>query len=340
MAKQEREPPGLKSIHTGRSDRTRGKYSRPTTSTWLVGVLGLVGVLVAYRVVSGHKLDSAKDGLLSRQRAVAATVGKEWFPLRDKLERITLDDAKEFKGDFVDREALRTWDFRTLPGLYLRVRVADVKDAVSLRRAAAESAKDGFVGCLLREPAHVPSTAGAERVDGPDIQKAQFPDQPWNLRQAYGATRVLTDDWVTDVKEASDDLRLRVFEQQYEKATKEEIPLAVDVIRRAQFFLLVLDEDDEGARALVDGGPLTEEALQLVPHEARIHLVNARTGAEVVRLRRVGSASLRSVGDQAVSTPETKAAMQRQVNNCSLALQVQAALAPPSTEPAGDAGRD
>src|SRR5690348_10345638 len=99
MAKQERERPGLKSIYAGREDRKRGKYSRPTTSTWLLGLAGLVSVLVVYRVVSGRQLDSSKEALLSRQRAVASTVGKEWFPLRDKIEKLTLENPASFKGD-------------------------------------------------------------------------------------------------------------------------------------------------------------------------------------------------------------------------------------------------
>src|SRR4051794_25893894 len=99
--KQEREPPGLKSIRSGRDDRLRGKYSRPSTNTWLLGLAGLVGALVLYRVVSGRQLDASKDALLSRQRAVVSTVGKEWFPLRDRIEKIVLDDAAQFKGDFV-----------------------------------------------------------------------------------------------------------------------------------------------------------------------------------------------------------------------------------------------
>ena len=337
MAKQEeREPPGLKAIHAGRADRLRGKYSRPSGSTWLIGVAGIIAVMVAYRLISGRQLDSVKDGLLAKQRAVESTVGKEWFPLRDRIEKVTLDAAGEFKGDFVDSEASR-WDFRSLPGIYLRLRVADAKDAASMRRAAGESAKDGFVGCLLREPNA--AAARGERDAG------AFPDQPWNLRQAYSATRVLTPEWVSEVKEAGDALRLRVFEQQYDKAAREEIPMAVDLVKRAQFFLLVLDEDSDAAKAAADGGPVTEESLQLLPHDARVHVVNLRTGAEVLRLRRVGAATFMSAGEHTIADPETKAAIQRQVNNCSLAQQVQAAIAPavvppPTPASASDAGRD
>jgi hypothetical protein len=313
-----RAKPGLRSIYDAREGRRPGgKYARPAGSTYLVAVGAIIASLVAYKIVSGHQLDVAKSDLLAKQRAITTTVGTEWYPMRDKLEAMTLDAAKEFKGDFVDSEAAR-WDFRSSPGIYLRMRAADAKDVESLRRAAAESQRDGFAGCLLREP-----NAAAARGE-PD--SGAFAEQPWNLRQAYMATRVLTDEWATQVKEADDPLRLRVFEQQYEKAVKEEIPLAARIIKRAEFYLFVLDEDDERARKESDAGVITEEGLQLVPHEARVHVINLKTGSELVRLRRVGEASFVMAGENAVADPETRSAMQRQVNNCALANLVRAEI--------------
>ncbi len=313
-----RPKPGLRAIHEGREARQRGKYSRPSGGVWLVALGAILGSLVAYKVISGHQLDVGKNELLMKQRAVTSTVGAEWFPRRDKLEALTLDAAREFKGDFVDSEAA-TWDFRALPGLYLRTRVADAKDAESLRRAAADAQKDEFQACLLREPNA--AAARGERDAG------AFAEQPWNLGQAYASARVISDDWATDVKASEDPLRLRVFEQQYDKAVKTEIPLAVDMLKRAQFYLLVLDEDDDAAKALSDGGAITEAALQLVPHPARVHLVNLRTGSEVLRLRRSGEASFVFAGEHTVTDPEIRSAMQRQVNNCALANEVKAAIA-------------
>jgi hypothetical protein len=309
---------GLASIREAREDRQRGKYSRATPNMWLFVLLALVATLVVYRLIAGHTLDRDKHALLAKQRAVAATLGKEWFPLRDQLEKATLEAAATFQGDFVDSETAR-WDFRSLPGIYLRLRVAEAKDAASLRRAAAGSTKDSFAACLLREPNQAAARGEADA--------SAFAEQPWNLRQAYAATRVLSDEWNDEVKEAGDDLRLRVFQQQYDKAIREEIPLAVEIIKRAQFFLLVLDEDPEDARALADGGPVTEEQIQLVGHPARVHVVNLKNGNTLFRLRRSGEASFMFAGERAVTDLETRAAMQRQVNNCALAQQVQAAIA-------------
>ena len=118
-----------------------------------------------------------------------------------------------------------------------------------------------------------------------------------------------------------------------EKAQREEIPMAIDIVTRAQFFLLVLDEDVPEAKEMADGGKITQEVLQQVAHPARVHVVNLKTNAEVVRVERTGDADFVFAGERAVIDPEVRAAMKRQVNNCALAREVWAAIKPPKAEP-------
>jgi hypothetical protein len=279
----------------------------------------VIGSLIAYKVVSQHERSSARQALLAKQRAVAMTLGAEWYPLRDKLEGDVVAASADYAGDHVDAQA-RLGEFRTQPGLYLRLRVAEARDVGSIRAAAAEAKRDAFAACLLREP--------NERGRRGEIDGGAFAEQPWNLGQAYAATRILTGEWVQAVKDADDDLRLRIFVEQYEKAVESQIPLAIDVIKRAQFFLLVLDEDVPEAAAFSDGGTPTEAALQLVDHPARIHLIDLPSGKEVLRLRRSGDARVLGAGERVVTDPETRDAMQRQANNCALAGRVDEALLP------------
>jgi hypothetical protein len=93
----------------------------------------------------------------------------------------------------------------------------------------------------------------------------------------------------------------------------------------------VLDEDVPEAASLTDGGSMTEEALQLVPHPARVHLFDLTRGTELLRLRRSGDATVISAGEHVVSDPEMHDAMQRQANNCALARRVDEAIAAPAT---------
>jgi hypothetical protein len=313
-----RPKPGLKAIHEAREGRqTGGKYSRPSTGAYLFGLAALLGSLVAYHYVSEYQLGADKRDILSQQRALKATIGAEWFPMRDEIEKYVLDAAGPYKGDFVDSEAVR-WDLHATPGLYLRLRVADAKNVDSLRDAAFDSQRDQFVGCFLRE--QNPGAARGDRDAG------AFPEQPWNLGRAYRATRVLGDEWANGLKEADDKMSVRVFQEQYEKAAKVDMQTAAQVVKQARFLLLVLDEDSDDVKKSADGGPVDEPALQLVPHWSRVHILDLRTKSELVRLRKQGAASFVFAGDHGTTDDETHDALQRQVNNCSLANQVRAAI--------------
>ena len=334
----EHEPPedkvrdiGLKAIRDARLERTRSKTGRIGGKTMLSAILSVITIVAVAWMYRERSLGAQKEEVLSKQRAAIATVGAQWFPLRDRLEKLTLEAAGAYKGDAVDPGAAQ-WDFRGLPGIYLRMRVEDAKDAEALRKRAKESARDSFVGCLLRE--NNPSLAAMAR--GEQDAGTGWQDQPWNLRLAYASTRILTDEWAAEVKNAEDELHLRVFVQQYDKAKTEEIPLAIDIVTRAQFFLLVLDEDVPEAQALLgDAGAKSssvhEEALQQVAHPTRVHIVDlrAKDGAkEMVRLRREAEADFRFAGEHTIRDRSVLAAVKRQVNNCALAQTVWASIRP------------
>jgi hypothetical protein len=330
---------GLKAIRDARVERGASKAGRVSGITWVVGISTVLAVVLGAFIYRGRSLDSQKDELLSKQRAAIKTVGAEWYPVRDKIEKLTVDSAGAYKGDFVD-PAATTWDLKNVPGLYLRLRTEDAKDVASLRKKAKDSARDSFVGCLIKE--NNPSMAAMARGDAD--AGTGWNDQPWNLRLAYQTTRVLSDEWTDEMKASEDEIHLRVFVQQYEKATTEEIPHAIDIVKRAQYFLLVLDEDVDEAKKFAPEtgfhkGEINEEALQQVVHPSRVMLVDLRktSGDPVVmRLRKSGDADFEFAGENTLRSPYILAAMKRQVMNCNLAQQVSAALHP---EPTADAGQ-
>jgi len=324
---------GLKAIRDVRAERGKSKHGRITGRAWLVAigaVLAVVGVAWQFREGS---LSREKEALLAKQRAAGTTVGAAWNPLRDVLEKQTLESAASYKGDLVDVDLAR-WDFRTMPGIYLRLRAAAARDVAAIRKSADDSQRDGFVACLFRE-----NNPSRERVLRGEDAGSGWQDQPWNLRLAYFATRVLADEWVREVEEAKDEIHLRVFVQQHDKAIKEEIPLAIDIVQRAQFFLLVLDEDVPEAAAKApdagrNAGVVTERILQELAHPARVHLFEmvrasgAPTLRERLRLRREAEGDVRFAAGAPITDPYTVAAMKRQVNNCALAQSVMAELRP------------
>ncbi len=332
---------GLAAIQQARDERGRGSRGKYTPS-FVIGAAVLVACsLVGYKIVNDRDLNVAKEKIFARREAAMKTIGAEWFPMRDRIEASVLEAAKGYAGDFVDPSVSAdapTWAFRGQPGIYLRLRVADAKDAATIRKLAPFAKKDAFAGCFLREP-NVAAARG--ELDG-----GAFAEQPWNLAQAYSAARVLGDEFAAEVREAPDSLHLRVFEQQYDMALNDQLPIAARVVKGAQFFLLALDEDVPEAAALSDGGAITEDVLQTLPHPTRVYLIDLKTGREMVRMKRIGQATTVAATGHVVTDPAQRDAIQRQVNNCNLADQIMASIAPapppvpaPSNAAAVDAGR-
>jgi hypothetical protein len=305
----DRPPPGLKSIRTLREDRARGRYARPTTTLLLVAVVGVTLTLIAYNLFATRSLESRRNALLEKQRAVQMTLGVEWDSLRDRLEAAALGASGPYQGDFIDRANVTSFvadDFRGHPGLYLRLRLEDAP------RAA----------CFLHD-----TSSSVDHDGGP------FGEQPWNLRRAYDSTKILTPRWVDDVKTTDDDLRLRAFEKQYEHAVQDDIPVAARIVKQAEYLLLVLDEDGSDGAPLADGGAAGETAdrqVQATTHEARVELLDLRgprAGNAIFRLRRNAESSFVMASEGADLSPEMRLALQRQVNNCGLANEITKALA-------------
>ncbi len=291
-----------------------------------------VAAIVAYYLFSERDLSRARHKILADRDAAAQAIGPEWYPLRDSIESRVMAEAGPYPGDLVD-PAVATFSFHGQPGIYLRLRVADAKNVASIRAAGETAKKDAFAACLLREP----NDAAARG----DRDAGAFAEQPWNLGDAYAAARVLDDSWVQKVNDAPDMLHLRVFDEDYSRALREQLPIATRIVKASKFFLLALDEDVAAAAALGDGGAITEEELQTVPHPTRIALYDLKSGRELLRLRRTGDARLIAAGESMVTDPEAVGAMQRQANNCNLAQQVDAAI--PSRSPASaaaDGGAD
>lgn len=298
---------------------------------WALTALAVWGVFY-YKKTQGE-IESAKAKLFARQRAIVAELGPRFEPLRDQVERWTMQAAGPYPGDSIDPE-LRGWDFRTLPGIYLRLRLADATAVARIRKVANDSLRDGFTACLFREKNPDP-TAGPACKATHECPSGTFCNeqdhcvaaaQPYNLRAAYRGTRLLTDEWTLELREASDDMRMRLLGRQFEATVNDDIPLAIDLMTRAQFFLLVLDEDPEGGMPS-DAGAVTAESVQSVPHPVRVALFTLKRpqNRELLRIRRTVDARLIPAGPGGSADDEVSAAQQRQANGCALALEVRAA---------------
>lgn len=330
----EQRPRGLLSVHETRTKRKARKFPiiAPRVILWITMIFVAFGLLYYKRAKA--ELESEKAKLFERQRGIAAQIGPSFEPLRDRIEGFTTGVGAEYEGDFVD-EAAPTLDLMGRAGVYLRLRARDAGSVETIRRAANDSLRDGFTSCFFRIPNADP-TSGPECEFTKDCEAGMFCNehdrcapatQPYNMRAIYRGTRVLMDEWTVDLRTTTNDLRLRLLDRELDAVTAQDVPLAVDALARAEFFLLVVDEDPEGA--LGEGEGADAETIQGLPHPARVYLYGLRAPHHrlLLRLRRDVDARMLSAGKGAHPlSEEIIAARQRQANGCQLALQVKSAL--------------
>ncbi|MBI5532770.1 MAG: hypothetical protein HY898_08660 [Deltaproteobacteria bacterium] len=298
---------------------------------WLwVGIILAVWAIIYWKYTQ-EKLDQARNALLARQRDAAAQLNQRFLPLRDRIERWIVDASGSFPGDLVAPEATEA-PFRSKPGIYLRLRLSDAADVKSIRRESQVSLRDAFTSCLFRGDNRDP-WAGPECKFNHDCPAGQHcnetnhctvPAQPFNLRVFYRGARVLSEDWIKDVREASDDMRIRLLEHDLDATIKEDVPLAIDLLVRGQYFMLVLDEPAADPASVPDaGGPM--ESLQAAPHPARVFVYDIPRDKLILRLRTDAAAQV--TGPSA--DPKTTLAVRRQANSCAIAVAVRRALGDP-----------
>ena len=336
-----RRPRGLPAIEQARLLRaTRARF--PRAKFWGYGGLILAITLILYWKYTQGENEHARQMLLAKQRSVKAELGPRWFPLRDKVERWTFDLAKEPGAEVVDKDALAGWDFRVKPGIYLRMRAKDVKDAESIRKGAKDSLKDAFTSCLVRvpNPNAIAGIACKHTHDCPSGEYCNETDhcskaaQPFNLRVAYRTMHVLSDEWVTEVQEAGTDIRLRLFTTSFDDTLRDDMPLAAELLTRAQYYLVVRHAWTRRPRAqtLPVGG--SAEAPQAAPHQARVcALWRLSDDKLILRLRREAGGQL--IGGMPAVDEQVIAATKRQANSCALAMAVRQAMGDPDVPVVG-----
>lgn len=330
---------GIEAVHKAREARAAGKSRWPSVRFWGWSAMILLASAIGYWKWAQDKVERQRSALLAEQRGAQKALEERWGPLRDRVETWTQELAalpSEGFPEVVDEKALAAWDFRQKPGIYLRLRQDEAKSAESIRAGAMGSLRDAFTSCLLRA-ANADPLAGKECKRTRDCAAGELcnendrcarPAQPYNLRVAYRALRVFRPEWTKDVQEAATQLRLQALSEAFKDAKEDDLPVMADLLARAQYFLVVLDEMPEGKTvAAGDGGTLTE-AVQLVPHPARVAVYRLSDGKLVLRVRREAGGEL--LGGNPAADPEVLEARQRQANSCALALAVREAIGDPA----------
>jgi hypothetical protein len=139
---------------------------------------------------------------------------------------------------------------------------------------------------------------------------------------------VLSPEWTDELHEAGSELAVSAYDRDLDSVAKSDVPVAIELLARAKYFTLVLDEDPPGGlpAELPDAGESAEERVQREPHVARVGIWDLATKTPLVRMRAEASGTFVPVGDRVVKSAGLIAAQQRQTNSCALALSVREAL--------------
>jgi hypothetical protein len=161
------------------------------------------------------------------------------------------------------------------------------------------------------------------------------------MRLAYRTLRVLSTEWTDELHQTTNDLTVSAYDRDLDAVTKNDVPVAIDLLGRAKYFTLVLDEDPAGGLApeAPDAGisETDEERVQREAHAARVGIWDLKSNAPVLRLRTEAAGRFVPVGDAVVKSTETIHAQQRQTNSCAVALAVKDALTKAEAPAAGTA---
>ncbi len=306
---------------------------------WLWLLIGLSVFGVVYWWIAARELAQQKSALMAKQRTVAQSLGPRILPFRDKIEAWVAELAHDpWPGDEIASE-VELAEVRRTPGVYLRLRQANAKERDEIPAAAAVSLHDGFTSCFFIRRGEADPRRGEPCTNLGDCEPGFLcnewnvcvpPPRPYNLRLAYRALRILSPEWVEQLHEASNDLEVRVQARDLEGVTQNDVPIAIELLSRAEYLTVVLDETPEGGPppALEDAGAETiDQRLQRSPHYARVGIWDLESERLLVRLRRMASGTLLAVGTRTgQQSRENLAAQQRQTNSCALALAVKQAI--------------
>jgi hypothetical protein len=353
VVRNENKTRGLAVLEQSRTERRRAltagrvrlRGGAPQFWIWTLVIFAVFGVI--YWNVAQRQLQTARSEVLARQRAIKQELEPRLLPLRDRLEGWVVELAGPWNGDRVE-PGLTVERLSRSNGIYLRLLEKNAHSPEDIRKGMQVSLHDGFTSCLFQREEHYkpanskPCHSIAQCDSGlicNDWNLCAPPTQPYNLRMMYRGLRVLSPSWGDELHQASDDYQVRVFSRDLDKAFKDDVPIAIEMITRAKYFTVVLDEEPKGKPSAAapsgqDAGLDREELrVQLVPHPVRVGIWELESGKQLLRMRVDSGADVMPIGRSHMTEPRVMEAQQRQANNCGIALDVKERLSSPTAPP-------
>lgn len=299
------------------SDEATPRKSRPIPWGVVFAVASCVSLIaLAYYYVYNRELGGERMRLLRERSALAASIAEDIGAVRGKIEPWTVALATgPWPGDYVDPDA-RSLSWRERPALYLRVRAADATSNESVHANAKLSPLDGLSACLLRSK-------------GPG---------PWSYGEVMARSEFLGADFIRDVKETKNDLRLRNLAYALDQYKLKDFPEARDAAKLAEFAIVVVDEDPKqvpsSSPAFGENATMHQKILG-TEHPIRFSLRRIADGHELLRLRRTPEATVMQVAGDPTANAAALEVRRIQANGCAMAneaLELAGAKAGPGIE--------
>ncbi len=237
----------------------------------IASAVSLAGFVYYYSY--NREITGERARLIKERQALAAEIAEDLGTLRGKLEPWTVALATgPFAGDLVDPDA-RSLSWRERPVVYLRVRAGDATSNEAVQAAAKLTSLDGLSACLIR-------TKGAG---------------PWAYGEIIARATMLGSDFIRDVKETKNDLRLRNLTYALDQFKQKDFPIARDAARQAEYAVIVVDEDPAQVPATspaFGGDASVHQKILGTVHAIRMSVRRIGDGREYLRLRRTPEATL------------------------------------------------
>jgi|GEM_PF-1031317 len=194
----------------------RAAYAPRLPWGMIAGFVGLVVIfVVVYQARDAARTDGLRSELLETHATELGSLSREYMTFRERLERWTMDaNAAGEPERWVDPR-LRIAGLHGGDGIYLRVMAeyADTPDGIE--GSALSMEEDALTRCLGIAPA--------------------------SARGFYQSGMFLTPMWVDQIREETDLLRLRLYDEQMANAIASDIPV-LSTMMAAQYFLLVIQQ--------------------------------------------------------------------------------------------------
>ncbi|MFI5299666.1 MAG: hypothetical protein ACHREM_16390 [Polyangiales bacterium] len=274
----------------------------------VIGIAGALSCLaLIYYFFYARAFARQKQALLDERRELDRAIAADWATVRNRVEEyVVLSANAPYSGDRIDDEAKQgVW--RTKPSLYVRVRVADAMTKESLHAAAKLTADDALESCLLR----VVGDHG-----------------PWTFGETAARAEMLGSAWITDVRDTSNDLRVRNLAYGLDQYKLKDYPPLREAVHFAEFAIVALDEDPKAipAKSAAYENATIAQKITAVPHPIRVQVLRLNDGKELLRVRRTSDAELMQVQGEAFAAAGALEIRRGQALGCATANEVLAAL--------------